>query len=121
MSRRNQFFRYFVSAGLYTQGGLFKTFDTGYDFNFDFKRTITAQTLISRYQNRQSFPEYWWPREDKNTPISAEDQNQLFRHCTSDSSGAGIVDGGGVKPTPTLSQIPGQTAQPYYGRGIITG
>lgn len=72
--------RYFVSAGLFTQAGLFKTFDVGYNSNFDYKRynyranidfDMTTTTTLSLNVGGRV--------EDKNTPISAEDQNQLFR------------------------------------------
>ncbi len=57
--------------------------------------------------------------EDKNTPISAEDQNQLFRHLywATPFSGAGIVDGRWIKTNPDV--IPNRSGwiNPYYGRG----
>lgn len=72
--------RYFVSLGAISQSGLFKTFDSGYNFNFDYKRynyranldmDLTKSTLLSINIGGYS--------ATKNTPISNEDQNQLFR------------------------------------------
>jgi len=113
--------RYFVSVGAFTQGGLFKTFDTGYDFNFDYKRynyranidfDITKTTLLSLNIGGRV--------EDKNTPISAEDQNQLFRHLywATPFSGAGIVNGMWIKTNPDIIPDPGADGlNPYYGKG----
>jgi TonB-linked SusC/RagA family outer membrane protein len=121
VSGGNQFFRYFVSAGLYTQGGLFKTFDTGYDFNFDFKRyNYRANLDFTLSKSTELSLNIGGRVEDKNTPISAEDQNQLFRHLywATPFSGAGIVDGRWVKTNPDLIPNPGADGlNPYYGRG----
>lgn len=121
VSGGNQFFRYFVSAGLYTQGGLFKTFDTGYDFNFDFKRyNYRANLDFTLSKSTELSLNIGGRVEDKNTPISAEDQNQLFRHLywATPFSGAGIVDGRWIKTNPDLIPNPGADGlNPYYGRG----
>ena len=113
--------RYFISVGAYTQGGLFKTMDAGYDFNFDYKRynyranidfDITKTTLLSMNIGGRV--------EDKNTPISSEDQNQLFRHLywATPFAGAGIVNGMWIKTNPDIISSPGADGlNPYYGKG----
>lgn len=114
--------RYFVSIGAFTQEGLFKTFDSGYDFNFDFKRynyranldyDISKSTLLTLNLGGRV--------EDKNTPISNEDQNQLFRqlYWSTPFGGAGIVDGKRV--VTNADYIPGAGSDglsPYYGKGF---
>ncbi len=121
ISGGNNFFRYFVSAGMYTQGGLFKTFDTGYDFNFDFKRyNYRANLDFNLSKSTELSLNIGGRVEDKNTPISAEDQNQLFRHLywATPFSGAGIVDGKWIKTNPDVIPNPGSDGlNPYYGRG----
>lgn len=113
--------RYFVSLGAYTQEGLFKTFDAGYDFNFDFNRynyranldfDVTNSTLLSVNLGGRI--------ESKNTPISNEDQNQLFRqlYWATPFGGAGIVDGRRVVTNPDYIPDPGTDGlYPYYGKG----
>ena len=113
--------RYFVSMGAYTQEGLFKTFDAGYDFNFDFKRynyranldfDLTESTLLSVNLGGRV--------EDKNTPISNEDQNQLFRqlYWATPFSGPGVVDGKWVQTNADYVPSPGSDGlSPYYGKG----
>lgn len=121
ISGGNKFFRYFVSAGMYTQGGLFKTFDAGYDFNFDFKRyNYRANLDFNLSKSTELSLNIGGRVEDKNTPISAEDQNQLFRHLywATPFSGAGIVDGRWIKTNPDVIPNPGADGlNPYYGRG----
>ena len=113
--------RYFVSLGAFTQEGLFKTFDTGYNFNFDYKRynyranldiDVTKSTLLSINLGGNV--------QDKNTPISVEDQNQLFRqlYWATPFSGAGIVDGKWIKTNTDIIKDPGSDGlNPYYGKG----
>jgi TonB-linked SusC/RagA family outer membrane protein len=113
--------RYFVSLGAYTQEGLFKTFDAGYDFNFNYNRynyranldfDVTKSTLLSVNLGGRI--------EDKNTPISNEDQNQLFRqlYWATPFGGAGIVDGKRVVTNADYIPDPGiDGLYPYYGKG----
>lgn len=121
ISGGNNFFRYFVSGGMYTQGGLFKTFDTGYDFNFDFKRyNYRANLDFDLSKSTELSFNIGGRVEDRNTPISAEDQNQLFRHLywATPFSGAGIVNGRWIKTNPDVIPNPGVDGlNPYYGRG----
>lgn len=113
--------RYFVSLGVLTQGGLFRTFDTGHDFNFNYNRynyranidiDVTKSTLLS--VNIGGIV------SDKNTPISNEDQNQLFRqlYWATPFSGAGIVNGRWIKTNSDYIDSPGSDGlSPYYGKG----
>lgn len=113
--------RYFVSLGVFTQEGLFKTFDAGYNFNFNYNRynyranldfDISKTTLLQVNLGGRM--------ESKNTPISAEDQNQLFRHLywATPFAGAGIVDGRWIKTNSDYISNPGVDGlNPYYGKG----
>ena len=73
--------RYFVSLGVFTQEGLFKTFDTGYNFNFNYTRyNYRANLDVDLSKSTLLLINLGGRLEDKNAPISAEDQRQLFRH-----------------------------------------
>jgi TonB-linked SusC/RagA family outer membrane protein len=116
--------RYFISLGVFTQEGLFKTFDSGYNFNFDFKRynyranldyDVSKSTLLQLSMGGRL--------EDKNSPIESEDMNQLFRHLywSTPFSGPGIVDGKWIKTNSDYINGPGADGlQYYYGRGFTS-
>ncbi|MFV0377731.1 MAG: SusC/RagA family TonB-linked outer membrane protein [Mangrovibacterium sp.] len=113
--------RYFVSVGAYTQEGLFKTFNVGYNFNFDYKRynyranldfDLTKSTLLSVNLGGNT--------STRTTPISNEDQNQLFRqlYWATPFGGAGIIDGKRVVTNSDYVPSPGiDGLSPYYGKG----
>jgi TonB-linked SusC/RagA family outer membrane protein len=113
--------RYFVSLGAFTQEGLFKTFDSGYNFNFDYKRYNYRANLDFDITQSTTLQVNLGGRvENKNTPISAEDQNQLFRqlYWATPFSGAGIVDGKWIKTNGDYIDNPGADGlNPYYGKG----
>ncbi len=114
--------RYFVSVGAFTQEGLFKTFDLGYDFNFDYKRynyranldfDLTNSTLLSVNLGGNT--------SNRTTPISSEDQNQLFRqlYWATPFGGAGIINGKRVVSNSDYIQGVGTDGlAPYYGKGF---
>ncbi len=100
---------------------MFKTFDVGYDFNFKYKRynyranidyDLTKSTLLSLNLGGRV--------ANKNTPISNEDQEQLFRqlYWATPFGGAGIVNGKRVLTNEKLISDPGVDGlYPYYGKG----
>lgn len=114
--------RYFVSAGLFTQNGMFKQFNLTDDFNFDYKRysyranldfDVTKTTLLSVNIGGRV--------ENKRTPESGEDQNQLFRklYWAVPFASAGIVDGKYIKTNPDHVTNPGTDGlASYYGKGF---
>lgn len=116
--------RYFVSAGMFTQGGMFKQFNAGEDFDFDYKRynyranldfDVTKTTLFSVNIGGRI--------EVKRTPESGEDQNQLFRklYWAVPFAGAGIVDGNRVVSNSTYLPFTGADGlNSYYGKGFRT-
>nr|WP_321453359.1 TonB-dependent receptor [uncultured Carboxylicivirga sp.] len=116
--------RYFVSVGAFTQEGLFKTFDVGYDFNFDYNRynyranldfDLTKTTLLSVNLGGRV--------DNRTTPISNEDQNQLFRqlYWATPFGGAGIVDGKRIVTNTDYVPGPGVDGlSSYYGKGYNT-
>ncbi len=113
--------RYFVSAGMFTQNGMFKQFEAADDFNFDYKRynyranldfDLTKSTLLSVNIGGRV--------EVKRTPESTEDQNQLFRHLywAVPFASAGIVNGMYIKSNGDYLPFTGADGlAPYYGRG----
>lgn len=113
--------RYFVSAGLFTQEGMFKQFDATNKANFNYNRynyranldfDATKTTLIKVNLGGRI--------EVKRTPNESEDQNQLFRHIywATPFSGAGIVDGKNVISNSDYLPFTGSNALSfYYGRG----
>lgn len=114
--------RYFVSAGMFTQNGMFKQFNAQDDFNFDYKRynyranldfDITKTTLLSVNIGGRI--------ETKRTPESEEDQNQLFRklYWAVPFAGAGIVNGQRVVSNNEYLPFTGTDGlASYYGRGF---
>lgn len=114
--------RYFVSAGLFTQDGMFKQFNLTDDFNFDYKRynyranldfDISKTTLLSVNIGGRV--------ESKRTPESGEDQNQLFRklYWAVPFASAGIVDGKYIKTNADYVTKPGADGlESYYGKGF---
>lgn len=114
--------RYFVSAGMFTQGGMFKQFNAADDFNFDYKRynyranldfDVTKTTLLSVNIGGRI--------ESKRTPESGEDQNQLFRklYWAVPFAGAGIVDGRRIVSNGDYLPFTGTDGlASYYGRGF---
>lgn len=114
--------RYFVSAGLFTQDGMFKQFNLTDDFNFDYKRynyranldfDISKTTLLSVNIGGRV--------DSKRTPESGEDQNQLFRklYWAVPFASAGIVDGKYIKTNADYVTKPGADGlESYYGKGF---
>lgn len=114
--------RYFVSAGLFTQDGMFKQFNLTDDFNFDYKRynyranldfDISKTTLLSVNIGGRV--------ESKRTPESGEDQNQLFRklYWAVPFASAGIVDGKYIKTNADYVTKPrADGLESYYGKGF---
>ncbi len=116
--------RYFVSAGMFTQGGMFKKFSAADDFNFDYKRynyranldfDMTKSTLLSVNIGGRV--------ENKRTPESGEDQNQLFRklYWAVPFAGAGVIDGKRVVSNGDYLPFTGTDGlSSYYGKGFRT-
>nr|WP_320057811.1 TonB-dependent receptor [uncultured Bacteroides sp.] len=114
--------RYFVSAGMFTQAGMFKQFNATDNFNFDYKRynyranldfDITKSTLLSVNIGGRV--------ESKRTPESGEDQNQLFRklYWAVPFAGAGIVNGKRVVSNADYLPFTGSDGlASYYGKGF---
>ena len=116
--------RYFVSAGMFTQNGMFKQFNAQDDFNFDYKRynyranldfDVTKTTLISVNIGGRV--------EAKRTPESGESQDQLFRklYWAVPFAGAGIVNGERIISNNEYLPFTGVDGlSSYYGKGFRT-
>lgn len=113
--------RYFVSAGFFSQNGMFKQFSASDDFNFDYKRynyranldfDLTKTTLLSVNIGGRI--------ETKRTPESDEDQNQLFRklYWAVPFASAGIVNGMYIRSNGDYLPFTGTDGlASYYGKG----
>lgn len=123
--------RYFVSIGMMTQDGMFKTFESpndkaegnykynryNYRTNLDFD--LTKTTLLSVNIGGRV--------EDKTQPNPALNRdasmNELFKRIyrASPMAGAGIVDGKWIKANSDYIKDPGEDPlEEYYGRGHFT-
>ena len=114
--------RYFVSAGMFTQEGMFKKLGSQNDFNFNYNRynyranldfDATKSTLIKLNIGGRV--------EVKRTPESGEDQNQLFRklYWAVPFAGAGVIDGKRVVSNSDYLPFTGTDGlASYYGKGF---
>ena len=94
--------RYFISLGAFTQDGLFKQQGLDYDFNFKYKRFNYRANLDYDVTKTTTLSLNIGGRVDiKQTPISKEDGNQLFRtiYNTTPFSSPGVIDGRYVQST----------------------
>ena len=117
--------KYFSSLSLFTQDGLFKSFEDNYNGNFSYKRlnyrinldlNLTSSTLMSINLGGRL--------NDKRTPNyeKTDDISFLFRdiYWATPFSGIGIKDGMWVVSDPKRFNLPGDVRDalyPYYGRG----
>ena len=88
--------RYFVSAGAFTQDGLFKQQSLPYDFNFKYQRFNYRANLDFDVTKTTTISVNLGGRVDtKNTPYSGEDNNQLFRklYWATPFSSPGVING----------------------------
>jgi len=113
--------KYFVMVGILNQEGLFRTFETDYDYNFSFVRwnyrsnidiDITKTTKLGLTLGGKV--------GTKNQPNSDGGINELFRNIywAVPYSGPGIVDGKWIKTNEIY--IPGNKKEgltPFYGKG----
>ncbi len=119
--------QYFISAGFYSQDGLFKEFDAGYDYGYQYHRfnyranvdlhpTNTTKLSIGMSGNMNN--------ADK--PYTGQGSGGMIKniyHATPFSS-PGIVDGRMVYTTTDYTdglQLPftGQSGMAYYGNGFM--
>lgn len=121
--------RYFTSLGVFTQDGLFRSFEKDYNSNFRYNRynyrvnldiDVTKTTsmkinLGGRINNKRS------PNYEGGSNIT-----HLFRdiYWATPFSGAGIIDGKWVTPDEKkIATLPGDLKDglyPYYGKGYNT-
>lgn len=125
-------FKYFISVGAYTQGGLFKQLSLPYDFNFNYNRFNYRANLDFQASKTTTISLNLGGYTDtKNKPYSGEDNNQLFRHLywSNPFSSAGIIDGKFIvsaqdyPDVDTHDQLPMVGASglgAYYGKGFMS-
>ena len=123
ISGGNDKVKYFASLGVLTQDGLFKNFDTTYDYNFSFSRyNLRTNVDIELTQTTKLGITIGSQVGVRNQPITKGDSSidLLFRsiYWAAPFSSPGIVDG---KYIVTDRPIPGNrndALDPYYGRGF---
>jgi TonB-linked SusC/RagA family outer membrane protein len=113
--------RYFVSLGVTSQNGLFKTFDSSSESNYKYNRynyranldfDLTKTTVMS--------VNIGGVVGEKNQPISGQSQDEIFRflYRATPFAGPGIVNGKWIKTNPDYISNPGADGLDiYYGRG----
>ena len=114
--------RYFVSAGMFSQDGMFKQLSALEDFNFNYKRyNYRANLDFDVTKNTKLSVNIGGRISTKRTPESGEDQNQLFRklYWAVPFAGAGIIDGKRVVSNPDYLPFTGDDGlKYYYGKGF---
>ncbi|MDR2840119.1 MAG: SusC/RagA family TonB-linked outer membrane protein, partial [Paludibacter sp.] len=113
--------RYFTSVGILSQDGMFKNFDTDFNNNFYYRRYNYRTNLDVDFTSTSTLSLNIGGRlEERNKPLSGEDEQQLFRHIywATPMSGAGIVDGKWIKANSKYTSNAGADGlNPYYGKG----
>ena len=121
--------KYFASLGVFTQDGLFKSFEDEYDGNFKYNRYNYRMNLDINLTKTTAMKINLGGRvNDKRQPNyeGSSDIKYLFRdiYWATPFSGSGIVDGKWVTvDTKKISKLPGDSRDglyPYYGRGFNT-
>lgn len=123
--------RYFASLGVFTQDGLFRTFEKDYNSNFKYNRYNYRVNLdmdvTKTTQLRMNIGGRVTDRRQPNYEASSSgDLSYLFRdiYWATPFSGVGLVDGKWIWPdTKKVSNIPGNLRDglyPYYGKGYNT-
>jgi TonB-linked SusC/RagA family outer membrane protein len=113
--------KYFASLGILTQDGLFKTFESTYDYNFSFSRynlrtnldiEVTKTTKLAVTIGSQIGV--------RNEPVTKDGMDQLFRllYWAAPFGSPGLVDGKYVINDNFYIRDPkNEGLDPFYGRG----
>ncbi len=121
ISGGNDKVKYFASLGALTQDGLFKTFESAYDYNFAFSRynfrtnldiEVTKTTKLGITIGSQIGV--------RNEPITKDGMEQLFRliYWAAPFGSPGIVDGKYIVNDSFYIRDPkNEGLDPFYGRG----
>lgn len=115
--------KYFTSIGYLDQDGMFRNYDTRYNGNFYFKRLNFRTNIDVDFTKTTKLSINLGGRnEERNSPNSGSDANQLFRsiYWATPFSGAGIVDGKWIKKNSRYLSIGDNDGlTPYYGKGYL--
>ncbi len=116
--------RYFVSAGLYTQEGIFKNYEPDYKSNFDYRRYNYRANLDYNITKDSKLTLNIGGRvQDSNQPNSSNTQDEIFRfiYRAAPYAGAGIVDGKRIVSNPQIQGLINGSIDGLdvlYGRGF---
>ena len=116
--------RYFASLGVFTQEGLFKTFETEYKSNYKYNRYNYRINLdVDLTKSTQLRMNVGGRVNDKRTPNYNESLNSFFQqlYWAVPFAGPGIVDGKYLKTDKTIwNQGEMKDGMNAYGQGYIT-
>ena len=121
VSGGNDNVKYFASLGVLSQDGLFKTFESAYDYNFSFQRyNFRANLDIDLTKTTKLAVTIGSQVGVRNEPVTKDGMNQLFRliYWAAPFGSPGLVDGKYV--ITDQSYIPdarNEGLDPFYGRG----
>ena len=113
--------KYFVLVGVFNQDGLFRTFDTDYDYNFSYVRYNYRSNIDIKVTNTTKLGITVGGKVGvRNQPNTQDGMKFLFRNIywSVPYAGPGIVDGKWIKTNDVY--IPGNKKEgltPFYGKG----
>jgi len=113
--------KYFVLVGVFNQDGLFRTFDTDYDYNFSYVRYNYRSNIDIKVTNSTKLAITAGGKVGvRNQPNTQDGMQFLFRNIywSVPYAGPGIVDDKWIKTNEVY--IPGNKKEgltPFYGRG----
>lgn len=111
--------RFFVSAGALNQGGLFKTFNTDKNNNFNYDRfNYRANIDVDVTKTTRMAVNLGGRVENRNFPANGESDIFRYLQASTPFGGAGIVDGKWIITNPANINDPGRDGlDKIYGRG----
>lgn len=120
--------RYFVSAGVYTQGGLFKQFDLPYDLSYQYNRYNYRSNLdIDVTKSTTLSVNIGGNVDNSNKPYTGQGSSGMIRsiYWSTPFSSPGLVDNKLVYAATdyqdlTLPFVGGNGMSDYYGKGFMT-
>ncbi len=127
ISGGNDKVRYFISAGMYTQGGLFKEFDMPYNYGYQYERfNYRANLDLMATQTTTISFNVSGNVNNADKPYTGQGSSGMIKNIyyATPFSSPGIIDGKMVYTTTDYTdglQLPftGGTGMAYYGTGFM--
>lgn len=116
--------KYFISAGYYSQGGLFNEFDRGYDYGYQYQRFNYRANLDLKATNTTTVSfNVAGNVSDADKPYTGQGSSGLIKNIyyATPFSSPGLVNGRLVNLTTENTGLPfiGNTGMSYYGNGFM--